>query len=149
MINPFMQEALIEAEMAAAMGEIPVGAVLVKNGEIIERGHNLTISQENVLAHAESLVIHKALRDLKTRRLTGCSLYVTLEPCPMCAGIILLARPDRVYFGAYDPEAGACGGKFDVLAGSPVEIYGGIMEQQCSEILSDFFRTIRNNSENS
>ena len=111
MNNQFMQEALYEAKKAAEAGEIPVGAVIVQNGEVIARGHNLTVEKDNILAHAEFLVIEEALHKLSKRRLSGCSLYVTLEPCAMCAGAILLARPDRVYFGAYDAAAGACGGK--------------------------------------
>lgn len=145
MINPYMLEAIKEAEKAASLGEVPVGAVLVKDGEIISRGHNRTIQKNMILAHAECLVIEQALKRLSVRRLAGCSLYVTLEPCPMCAGAILLSRPERVYFGAYDPEAGACGGKFDVLRGSGIEVYGGIMEKNCSDILQSFFQNLRNN----
>lgn len=143
MTNPYMQEAIKEAKKAAALGEVPVGAVLVRHGEIIARGHNLTIEKNNVLLHAEYLVIQQALESLGVRRLDGCALYVTLEPCPMCAGAILLARPERVYFGAYDAEAGACGGKFDVLSGHGIEVYGGIMEQPCADLLQSFFRNLR------
>lgn len=142
-MNPFMQEALIEAKKAAALGEVPVGAVLVKDKKIIFRAHNLTEKLENPLAHAEFLVMQQALSHPEYRRLTGCSLYVTLEPCPMCTGAILLARPDRVYFGAYDLAAGACGGKLDLLSASPVEVYGGIMEQECRDLLTDFFKNLR------
>ncbi|MBE7021710.1 MAG: nucleoside deaminase [Ruminococcaceae bacterium] len=142
-MNPYMQEALIEAKKAAALGEVPVGAVLVKEQRILLRAHNLTEKQNDPLAHAELLVLQRALTTIGTRRLTGCSLYVTLEPCPMCAGAILLARPDRVYFGAYDPVAGACGGKTDLLSRSPVEVYGGIMEGACSTLLTDFFQSLR------
>ena len=145
MNNQFMQEAILEAEKAAKQGEIPVGAVLVKDGQIVARGHNLTIEKDNVLAHAECLVIENGLKKLSARRLTGCSLYVTLEPCSMCAGAILLTRPDRVYFGAYDAEAGACGGKHDVLLGSGIEVYGGIMENECSNLLKTFFKDLRKN----
>lgn len=145
MDNQFMKEALYEAEKAAKQGEIPVGAVLVKEGQVIARGHNLTIEKDSVLAHAEYLVIENGLKKLSARRLTGCSLYVTLEPCSMCAGTILLTRPDRVYFGAYDAVAGACGGKHDVLTGSGIEVYGGIMEAACSDVLKAFFKDLRNN----
>lgn len=145
MNNQFMQEALYEAKKAAEAGEIPVGAVIVQNGEVIARGHNLTVEKDNILAHAEFLVIEDALHKLSKRRLSGCSLYVTLEPCAMCAGAILLARPDRVYFGAYDAAAGACGGKHDVLSGSGIEVYGGIMEAECSHILQCFFKDLRKN----
>jgi len=142
-MNPFMQEALNEAKKAASLGEVPVGAVLVKDKKIIFRAHNQTEAFENPLAHAELLVLHEALSQPQYRRLTGCSLYVTLEPCPMCTGAILLARPDRVYFGAYDLAAGACGGKTDLLSSSSIEVYGGIMEQECSELLTDFFKNLR------
>lgn len=145
MDNQFMQEALAEAQKAAKKGEIPVGAILVKDGQIVARGHNLTIEKDDVLAHAECIVIEEGLKALSSRRLSGCSLYVTLEPCPMCAGAILLTRPDRVYFGAYDAAAGACGGKHDVLTGSGIEVYGGIMEMACSEVLKTFFKELRNN----
>lgn len=139
MENKWMQEALIEAKKAAEAGEVPVGAVLVKDGEIVCRGHNLTESGGNILKHAEALVLNEGLQKLGTKRLTGCALYVTLEPCPMCAGAILLARPDRVYFGAYDSAAGACGGKTDLLCGSATEVYGGIMEEACAAVLKEFF----------
>lgn len=145
MENQFMKEALKEAKKATQQGEIPVGAVLVKGGQIIARGHNLTIKEDTVLAHAELLVIDEALKKLSARRLTGCSLYVTLEPCAMCAGAILLSRPDRVYFGAYDANAGACGGNYDVLCGSGIEVYGGIMEAECSGLLQRFFAKLRTN----
>ncbi|MBR6729366.1 MAG: nucleoside deaminase [Clostridia bacterium] len=138
-----MKEALAEAQKAVEMGEVPVGAVLVKDKKIICRAHNLTETKKNPLAHAELLLIEKAFRVLDTHRLTGCSLYVTLEPCPMCAGAIRLARPDRVYFGAYDTIVGACGGKIDVLSDTPIEVYGGIMEQETGAILSDFFKNVR------
>ena len=143
MNNPFMQEAIKEAQKAATMGEVPVGAVLVKDEKILCRGHNLTESNQNILAHAELLVIKEALKKTGSKRLTGCTLYVTLEPCPMCAGAILLTRPDRVYFGAYDSEAGACGGKHDVLRNSSIEVYGGIMETPCRELLKGFFQNLR------
>lgn len=143
MKNQFMEEALLEAQKAARTGEVPVGAVLVKNQEIICRAHNLTESGQGILAHAEMLVLSEGLRLLRTRRLTGCALYVTLEPCPMCAGAILLARPERVYFGAYDSAAGACGGRTDLLRGSTVQVYGGIMESECMSLLKDFFAALR------
>ncbi len=143
MENRFMMEALLEAKLAAEQGEVPVGAVLVKDNEIIARGHNLTMAKNNMLAHAEMLVMEDGLKKTGKRRLTGCSLYVTLEPCPMCAGGILLLRPDRVYFGAYDGEAGACGGKHDVLKNSGIEVYGGIMEQENRNLLTDFFANLR------
>ncbi len=139
MKNPWMELALLQAQKAAEAGEVPVGAVLVKDGEVICQNHNRTEQSGNILTHAECLVMQEAIDKLGTKRLTGCSLYVTLEPCPMCAGAILLARPERVYFGAYDAAAGACGGKLDLLNGTGIEVYGGIMEEPCAEILKTFF----------
>lgn len=143
MTNPFMEEAIKEAQKAAELGEVPVGAVLVKDEKILCRAHNLTEQKQDILSHAEMLVIQEGLQKLGTKRLAGCSLYVTLEPCPMCTGAILLARPDKVYFGAYDPEAGACGGKTDLLRGTSIEVYGGIMEATCANILKTFFQKLR------
>ncbi len=143
MNNPFMQEAILEAKKAATQGETPVGAVLVKDGTIICRAHNKTENEGNILSHAELLVLTDGLKALGVKRLSGCSLYVTLEPCPMCAGAILLAHPDKVYFGAYDPSAGGCGGKYDLLRGKNIEVYGGIMETACASLLKDFFKSLR------
>ncbi|MBR5236271.1 MAG: nucleoside deaminase [Clostridia bacterium] len=143
MTNPFMQAALSEAKKAAQKGEVPVGAVLVKNQEIIARAHNLTESGSGILAHAEMLVLSEGLRLLGSRRLSGCSLYVTLEPCPMCTGAILLSRPQQVFFGAYDTVMGACGGKTDLLRGQAIEVYGGIMETECANLLKTFFSDLR------
>ncbi len=143
MDNQYMQVAISEAEKAFSAGEVPVGAVLVRGDDIIARGHNLTMMQNDMLAHAEMLVIRKGLTILESRRLDDCSLYVTLEPCSMCAGAILLARPKRIYFGAYDPRAGACGGRHDVLSGSGIEVYGGIMEKECGMLLQEFFEALR------
>ncbi len=143
-MNPFMKEALKEAKKAASLGEVPVGAVLVKDGAVQFRSHNKSEVENSPLAHAEYLLIRDTLKATGAKYLTGYSLYVTLEPCPMCAGAILLSRPDRVYFGAYDPTMGACGGKTDLLSGSPIEVYGGIMEEECSSLLKSFFKEIRN-----
>ncbi len=145
MKNQFMEEALKEAKLAASMGEVPVGALLVRDGEIIARSHNLTMEKSNMLRHAEILALEEGLARLGTRRLSDCDLYVSLEPCPMCAGAILLTAPRRLYFGAYDGEMGACGGKHDVLSGSGIEVYGGIMEDACKALLRDFFVKIREN----
>lgn len=143
MKNQWMERALCQAKKAAEAGEVPVGAVLVKDGTVIAENHNRTEESGNILTHAECLVLQEAIEKLGVKRLSGCSLYVTLEPCPMCAGAILLARPDRVYFGAYDGAAGACGGKLDLLAGTGIEVYGGIMETPCAEILKEFFKERR------
>ena len=143
MMNAFMHAAVKEAEKAAQLGEVPVGAVLVQNNKIVYRAHNRTENGMGILAHAELLILQKALAVQKLKRLHGFSLYVTLEPCSMCAGAILHARPDRVYFGAYDAAAGACGGKYDLLRSTGIEVYGGIMEKECQALLQNFFKSLR------
>ena len=142
MENKRMREALILAKMAADNGEVPVGCVIYKDGELIAKSHNETIKRNNPCAHAECIAIEKAFEKTGAYRLDDCEMYVTLEPCPMCAGAIALARLKRVYFGAYDKEKGAFGGKIDITSdiNMKTEIYGGICEKECSEILKSFFR---------
>lgn len=146
-MNKFMQKALSEAKKAFLEGEVPVGAVVVKDGEIIARAHNLTEQNQNPTHHAEMLAIESALKNLGTKNLKGCELYVTLEPCAMCIGACALCKIDKVYFGAYDTKSGACGGKCDVLREGcydyKTEIFGGIDETDCKKILADFFVQIR------
>lgn len=147
MKNPYMEQAIIEAGKASEIGEVPVGAVMVCNGEIIARAHNLREKNNNALAHAEIIVIDEACKRLNSWRLDGCELYVTLEPCPMCAGAIINARIGTVYFGAYDSKGGACGSVVDLFKKgsfnhSPT-VYGGIMEEACEEVLKDFFKKLR------
>lgn len=141
-----MLAAIKEADRAAALGEIPVGAVIVKNGHIIATGYNLRETEHSVTAHAEISAIKNACEALNDWRLDGCDMYVTLEPCPMCAGAIINARLRRVYFGAYDPKAGSFGSVTD-LSVFPFErrpeIYGGIMENECKTLLNDFFKNLR------
>jgi len=142
-----MKEALAEAEKAAAAGEIPIGAVIVKDGEIIGRGHNLTESAKDPTAHAEMLAMRQAAKSADRWRLTDCDMYVTLEPCAMCAGAMVLARLRKVYIGAMDPKAGACGSVLDIPGctrlNHNVETATGIMEAECSRILKDFFAGLR------
>ena len=143
----FMREALELARKAAAAGEVPVGAVVVNAGQVIGRGFNQRESRNDPSAHAELLAIRQASRKLNAWRLTGTTLYVTLEPCPMCMGAILLARLERVVFGCHDPKGGAAGSLYN-LAADPrfnhqVELTSGIMQQECSEMLSAFFRNLR------
>lgn len=141
-----MNEALRLAESAREAGEIPVGAVVVKNGEIIGRGQNRRESGEGATAHAEILAINEACAKLGGWRLTGCELYVTLEPCPMCAGAILNARLDRVVFGASDTKMGALGGLFSLLdypLGCKTVIERGVLEKECKELLDSFFTARR------
>ena len=146
-MNRFMKEAIKEARAAFLKNEVPVGAVVVKNGEIIAKAHNLTEKNQNPTHHAEILAINRALEKLETKNLKGCEIYVTLEPCAMCIGACALSKIDKVYFGAYDTKSGACGGKADVLRENcfdyKTEVFGGIEETECKKILTDFFEKIR------
>ena len=147
MENEFMKIALAEANKAIEAGEMPVGAVVVKNGEIIATAHNVRNELHDPTLHAEIVAIRKACELLKDWRLTDCDLYVTLEPCVMCSGAIINSRMRNVYFGAYDPEYGAAGGRIDLFSksyfGSTTNVYGGIMEEECSSMLKDFFTSLR------
>ena len=144
-----MDAALKEAEKAFEKNEVPVGCVIVKDNKIIARAHNQRHSKNSVLGHAELIAIEKANRKLKTWILEGCTIYVTLEPCPMCAGAILQSRMDKVIFGAYEPKFGACGSIVNLLAeekfNHKVEIEGGVMEDQCKTLLKNFFQILRQN----
>jgi tRNA(adenine34) deaminase len=143
----WMQQALALAQQAAEQEEIPVGAVAVVDGRIIGRGYNRTEALQDPTAHAEMLAITAAADALGSRRLEGVTLYVTLEPCCMCAGALILARIERLVFGAVDPKAGACGTLYNIPQDSRLNhrfnVIGGILEEQCSTILSDFFRKLR------
>lgn len=146
MSNPYMEEALRLAALSAAEGEVPVGCVIVRGNEIVGRGRNRREGSRNALAHAELEAISEACRTLGGWRLFDCDLYVTLEPCPMCAGAIINARIQKVIYGAGDPKAGACGSVTDLFAMSfnhhPL-LTKGEMEEECSGILRDFFRSLR------
>ena len=138
----FMKEALVEAEQAFALGEVPVGAVVVKDGKIIARGHNRRETDRVATAHAELLAMEEACRALGSWRLSECTLYVTLEPCPMCAGTAVNARVGRVVYGAKDAKAGAMGSVFSVNAyplNHKVDLTVGVLEAECREILQRFF----------
>ena len=142
----FMKEALAEAERAFAMGEVPVGAVVVKDGNVIARGCNRRETDRVATAHAELLAMEEACRKLNTWRLSDCTLYVTLEPCPMCAGTAINARLGRVVYGAKDAKAGAMGSVFSVNAyplNHKVDTMVGVLEQECREILQRFFEEKR------
>ena len=143
----WMKKAITLARKAESVDEVPIGAIIVKDGRIIGRGFNQRESRNDPSAHAEMLAIRQASRKLNAWRLTGTTLYVTLEPCPMCMGAILLARLERVVFGCHDPKGGAAGSLYN-LAADPrfnhqVELTSGIMQQECSEMLSAFFRNLR------
>ncbi len=138
----FMAEALKEAKKALELKEVPVGAVIVKDEKIISRAHNLRETLGSPLAHAEILAINKASEALGDWRLTGCKLYVTLEPCVMCAGAITQARISEVYIGALDPTAGACGSVVNIAQNENLNLYTRvywILREECSEILKKFF----------
>ena len=145
----YMTEALAEAEKALAAGEVPIGAVMVRGGEIIARGHNLRNTDKNPLRHAEISVIDAAAGIVGDWRLEDCVLYVTVEPCPMCAGAIVQARIPKVVFGTRNSKAGCAGSVLDVLnepkLNHQVEVEEGILQPQCSEIMKRFFRRFRKN----
>lgn len=143
----FMKEALRQAKKAADIGETPVGAVIVRGGEIISRGYNRRETKKNALGHAEIIAINKACKKLGGWRLPKCDMYVTLEPCPMCAGAIINSRIENVFFGAFDKKSGCAGSSVNLfehgLFNHNVNVSGGIMEKECSEILSAFFKELR------
>ena len=142
----FMNEAIRLAKKAAELGEVPIGAVIVKDGEIISEGYNLRETEKLSTAHAEISAIDAACKKLGGWRLFGCTLYVTLEPCPMCAGAIVNSRIDRVVYGASDIRFGACGSLFNINSyplNHAVEITKGVCEEECRSLLSDFFSELR------
>lgn len=142
----FMREALSLAEEAFSAGEVPVGAVVVKDGKVIGRGRNRREEHQSVLGHAEMEAMEQAAKVLGSWRLTGCTLYVTLEPCPMCAGAILNAHLPRVVYGAKDPKSGAAGSLIDLLhlpGCFQPQVQGGVLEEDCAQALRDFFRALR------
>ena len=143
----FMRLAIEQAQIAAALREIPVGAVVVKDGQVIGRGYNRREVDSSATAHAEVLAIEDACKALGTWRLTDCELYVTLEPCPMCAGAIINSRIRRVIYGVKDERAGCCGSVADFFAmpfnHTPLS-RSGILEEDCRKLLTDFFQQLRN-----
>ncbi|MBQ2301623.1 MAG: tRNA adenosine(34) deaminase TadA [Oscillospiraceae bacterium] len=142
----YMREALSLAEKAFELGEVPVGAVAVWEGKIVGRGMNLRETDKNALRHAEIMAIDEACKNLGGWRLWKCDLYVTLEPCPMCAGAIINSRVKRVIYGASDPKAGSCGSLtnlFEMPYNHKPEVVSGVLEKECSEILSRFFARLR------
>ncbi|WP_079504132.1 tRNA adenosine(34) deaminase TadA [Mesobacillus jeotgali] len=143
----FMLEAIEEAKKAGQMDEVPIGAVIVLDGEIIGRAHNLRETRQNSIAHAEVLAIDEACKKLGTWRLEDSVLYVTLEPCPMCAGAIMLSRVKKVVYGAKDPKGGCAGTFMNILQDERFnhqsEVVSGVLETECGSLLSDFFRDLR------
>lgn len=142
----YMKAALKLAQKAADEGEVPVGAVVVCDGKIVGRGRNRRETKKNALHHAEIEAIEKACKKLGGWRLHRCDLYVTLEPCPMCAGAIINARIPRIYFGASDPKAGSCGSVIDLFSlpyNHKPEVVRGVMQEECAAVLKNFFRRLR------
>ncbi len=143
----YMQLALEEARRAASLGEVPIGAVVVHEGEVIARACNMRETHKDPAGHAEFLAIEAASRILDAWRLSGCSVYVTLEPCLMCAGLMYQARIARCVYGAYDPKAGALHSLYQVNADTRLnhvfEAQGGVLEDECAQLLRDFFRARR------
>lgn len=147
MDKKFMALAIEEAKKAFDKKEVPIGAVIVKDGEVIARAHNLKETLNNAIYHAETLAIGDACDFLGTWRLTGCTIYVTIEPCPMCAGAILQSRIKRVVIGAMDTKSGACGSVINLLNNPgfnhQAEIEIGILEEECSQLMGSFFKILR------
>jgi tRNA(adenine34) deaminase len=143
----FMSLALKEAEAAASEDEVPVGAVIVCEGRVIGRAHNQRERLHDPTAHAEMIAVTQAASYLQNWRLTGCALYVTIEPCAMCAGALVLARMDRIVYGVADPKGGACGSVFNVVneprLNHRVLVTRGVLAEECARVLSDFFKRRR------
>ena len=143
----FMKKAIAAAKRAAACDEVPVGAVIVKDGEIIATACNRKERDNCAVSHAEIVAIRKACKKLGNWYLEGCEMYVTLEPCPMCAGALINSRLDKLYFGAYDPKAGCCGSLYDLVRDGrfnhTLDEEGGTMREECDALISNYFRLKR------
>lgn len=144
----FMKQAIKEAKKAFKKNEVPVGCVLVQNDKIISKAYNIRNTKKNALYHAEVLAINKACKIIGDWRLEDCTLYVTIEPCAMCAGAILQSRIKKVVFGAFNPKAGCCGSVLNILDNNfnhKTEIVSGVLEQECEELIKLFFKNLRTN----
>ena len=145
----FLKIAIKEAKKAEAKNEVPVGCVIVREGRVIARAHNLTIIKKDPSAHAEVLAIRKAAKKIGNYRLTNCVMYVTIEPCPMCAGAAVWARLKEIVFGAYDERAGACGSVVNIANNKKlnhhIKIKGGVLSNECADLIKSFFRNRRAN----
>ena len=143
----WMRLALEEASLAVQAGEVPVGALVIKDREIVGRGHNRSLLDHDPSAHAEIVALRQAAARLENHRLTGCEMFVTIEPCAMCAGALVHARVARLVYGASDPKAGAVSSVFEVVnhpgLNHKMEVKSGVLERECSEILQQFFRKRR------
>ena len=143
----WMELALEQARQAAALEEVPVGALVIKDGEIVGQGHNRNLLDNDPTAHAEVVALRQAAARLGNHRLSGCTVYATIEPCPMCAGALIHARVSRLVYGASDPKAGAAGSVLQVLnhpsLNHKMEVASGVLASKCSELLQEFFRRKR------
>ena len=143
----YMRAAIGQARKAGAIGEVPIGCVIVYEDKIIARGYNRRTIDKNVLSHAEIIAIKKACKKMGDWRLEGCTMYVTLEPCPMCAGAIVQARIPKVVIGCMNPKAGCAGSVLDLLHedgfNHQVEMESGVLEEECSRLMKDFFKALR------
>ena len=143
----FMKEAIKEAKKAELIDEVPIGCVVVKDGKVISRGHNIRETKQNPIGHAEIVAITKASRKLNSWRLDGCDIYITLEPCIMCSGAIIQSRIRHIYFGAFDPKGGALGSSIDVLKAENInhhpEVTSGVLQEECSSLLTKYFKNKR------
>lgn len=142
-----MKEALKEAKKAELIDEVPIGCVIVKDDKIIARGHNQRETNQSPIGHAEIIAINKASKKLKSWRLEGCDIYVTLEPCIMCSGAIIQSRINKVYYGASDPKGGALGSSINVLEANNInhhpEVVPGVLKEECSSIVTNYFKVKR------
>lgn len=147
MQEKFMWQAIKEAQKAYSLGEVPVGAIIVKDNKIVARAYNRKETGKDTTKHAEILAIQKASKKLETWRLLDCEMYVTLEPCSMCAGAMIQSRLKKVYIGAMDPKTGACGSVLNLLQdykfNHQVEVESGVLEMECEELLKQFFKELR------
>lgn len=150
--NKFMQLALKEARKAALINEVPVGAVIVKDGKVIARGYNVKEKKKNSIYHAEIVALEKACKKVGDWRLNDCDIFVTMEPCPMCAGALINARIGNIFFGAYDERAGCCGTLYDLPSDSRFNhrpnVEGGILQEECAQVLVDYFKQKRQETKN-
>ena len=146
-IIKYMKEALKEARKAELIDEVPIGCVIVKDDKIIARGHNQRETKQSPIGHAEIIAINKASKKLKSWRLEGCDIYVTLEPCIMCSGAIIQSRIKKVYYGASDPKGGALGSSINVLEADNInhhpEVISGVLKEECSSIITNYFKAKR------
>ena len=143
----YMKLAIKEAKKARAIGEVPIGCIIVYEDKIIARGYNKRVAKKSVLAHAEILAIKKACKKIGDWRLEGCTMYITLEPCPMCAGAIIQARIPRVVIGSLNPKAGCAGSVLDMMHvdgfNHQVDVTTGVCDEECSKMMKEFFRELR------